>query len=153
MPPSDAIPGGFQGSETAIGAVKPGFAGDDLQVHRPAADDRHLRLDDLDRERGLLGHGHGERVDRPGPERDVVLAEDQLGGRRELAGDLRASWSTGLPVTVARRRGRRGVGLGREEDGDDGRAGGIVVGLERHPGGQVRGGRGSGRRRSRRGRR
>ena len=82
---------------------------DDLQRHRPAPDERHLGLDDLDRERGLLGHGDGERVDRPGPERDVVLPEDQLD---DLTRTRRGRRPSGRPACPrpwpgSRRPGRR----------------------------------------------
>ena len=35
----------------------------DLQPHRAAPDQRHLGLDDLDRVRAFLGHGHRQAID------------------------------------------------------------------------------------------
>jgi len=65
--PDDPMPGGFQSRATSIGALKSGLPlGDHLEVHRAPPDKRDLGLDDLDRERGFLGHDHGETDPRPG---------------------------------------------------------------------------------------
>ena len=107
-----------------------------LQVHRAAAHDRHLRLDDRDRERRLMGDGDGQRFDRPRPERHVVLTEHQLGGRAEFAGNLLRA--VGRTTDDIRQLGtNRGPGIGVEKNRDDRVSGRHLIRLDGDSRGQV----------------
>ena len=100
--PTSRRPAGSRAAQTAIGALKPSLrCATTFRPIDPPRTSGHLGLDDLDRERGLLGHGDRQAVDRPGPERDVVLPEDELGRLSANSEGTSSFGSTGLPVDAA----------------------------------------------------
>ena len=62
----------------AIGALKLALPrGDDFQIHRPAANQRNFRLDDVDLERHRLRHDDRHAPRGVAPDFDLVLPAHQ----------------------------------------------------------------------------
>ena len=87
----EAIPGGFHGNETAMGAVKPGLRlATTFKSIEPLRTMGTWGFDDLDRAWCLPGvTATASELDKASPEWDVVLVEYQFGGRVELARNRR----------------------------------------------------------------